>query len=309
MKKNLLLNGMALFVCLFLFAGAIFAQNQKTVRIESDQTWQVPTTLDGNPIVVTSVLFEAWGGGGAGGFVEARAGLDPRVSGGGGGGAYSRTVIYNPDPSETFNITIGQGGYNRAESDGIYIWKYKNHQVADGGQTVVKKGSSTILEANGGKTCAMNSTEGAAGGSTVCTAAAVWAGGWGGNAVGDCLAPGNRSSGGGGGAGYYQASTEIQGGSGVCHPTNGGGIGGVSEGNGGGGGKGVSNIGVGGSGSGFGGGGAGSKSGEEWHSGGAGAKGGVIITYTYISEEIDANDAEVTICSDSIYDVTLNISY
>lgn len=311
MKKNLLLNGMAFLMCLFLFAGAVYAQNQKTVRVESDGTWQVPTTLEGNPIEVTSVTFEAWGGGGAGGFCEAGSGLTPKLSGGGGGGAYGKTVISNPTAGESFLITIGQGGYNKAESDGGIVWKYKNHQVADGGQTVVKRGTTTIiLEANGGKTCAMNTGTGAQGGAATGTGDVHHAGGKGGNAKTDCTLPGRRSSGGGGGAGYADGNGG-DGGNGICDPTNGGGAGGTSGGNGGKGGNGVSDISVGKSGSSFGGGGAGSKSGEAWHSGGAGAKGGVVITYTYTATaapSITVNNTETTICSGNEYDAILDVT-
>ena len=59
-KKHLFQNGLALFVCLFLFAGAVFAQSQ-TVRVDysgnGSSTWNVPTSLNGNPITVTSVTF------------------------------------------------------------------------------------------------------------------------------------------------------------------------------------------------------------------------------------------------------------
>lgn len=314
MKKNLLLNGMALFACLVLFAGTIFAQttNTKTVRIEYGgvTTWTVPDMLDGNPITVTSVTFEAWGGGGAGGFCESGSGLTPKLSGGGGGGAYGRTVISNPDPGETFNFIIGQGGYNRAESDGALVWAYKNHEVADGGQTVVKRESNIILEANGGKTCAMNTGTGALGGAATGIGDLHKAGGNGGNAKTDCTLPGRRSSGGGGGAGYAGGNGGY-GGNGICDASNGGGTGGTSGGAGGNGGNGVSNISVGKSGTSFGGGGGGSKSGEAWHSGGGGANGGILITYTYTATalpSITVNNAETTICSGTEYDVILDVT-
>ncbi len=119
-KKHLFQNGLALFVCLFLFAGALFAQEYTNIElVKNSGTWVVPTTLNGNNIVVTSVKFEGVGGGGAGGFVKGNdADGDDylyQVAGSGGGGAYAATnVITDMTPGESFAITVGAGGYNHA---------------------------------------------------------------------------------------------------------------------------------------------------------------------------------------------------
>ena len=45
-KKHLFQNGLALFVCLFLFAGAVFAQTQtEVVQVKNDDTWTVPSDV------------------------------------------------------------------------------------------------------------------------------------------------------------------------------------------------------------------------------------------------------------------------
>ena len=121
MKKKLLFqSGLALFACLFLFAGGLFAQEYTHIElVTSSQNWVVPTTLNGNNIVVTSVKFEGVGGGGAGGFVKGNDSDGDnylyQVAGGGGGGAYAATnVITNMTAGEPFAITVGAGGYNHA---------------------------------------------------------------------------------------------------------------------------------------------------------------------------------------------------
>jgi len=119
-KKHLFQNGLALFVCLFLFAGALFAQEYTNIElVKNSGTWVVPTTLNGNNIVVTSVKFEGVGGGGGGGFAKGddADGDDYlyQVAGAGGGGAYAATnVITDMTPGEPFAITVGAGGYNHA---------------------------------------------------------------------------------------------------------------------------------------------------------------------------------------------------
>lgn len=119
-KKILFQSGLALFACLFLFAGGLFAQEYTHIElVTSSQNWVVPTTLNGNNIVVTSVKFEGVGGGGAGGFVKGNDSDGDnylyQVAGGGGGGAYAATSTYTDmTPGEAFAITVGGGGYNTA---------------------------------------------------------------------------------------------------------------------------------------------------------------------------------------------------
>ena len=323
-RKNLFQNGLAFLICLFLFAG-VSAQKTKTVQVPNSGTWTVPTTLDGSAITVTSVTFEAYGGGGAGGFATGgHLTYNFAVTGGGGGGAYGKKVINDPVAGEAFTITVGAGGYNTADDNnnildgGCLLACYKNQRQADGGMSSVKRGSTTILEAMGGKTCAgEDNITGAAGGAATGAGDLHYPGGKGGNASYDCgLETGDRSSGSGGGA----AGPDGAGGdaaNATCSANNGwkaggtagGGLAGVggegtSDHNDVLGGKPVGNPGIN-----YGGGGAGSKTYESWHSGGNGAPGIVKITYTYVpTQEISANNASATICSGTSFDIPLDIT-
>lgn len=320
-KKHLFQNGLALFVCLFLFAG-VSAQTKKAVQVKNSGTWTVPTTLDGKAITVTSVTFEAWGGGGAGGFTTGgHAITDMYVSGGGGGGAYGKTVINDPAAGEAFTITVGAGGYNTADDDNSITCPYacfKNPREADGGMSSVKRGSTTILEALGGKTCAgQDNVTGADGGAATGAGDLHYAGGKGGNASQDCTLAGRRSSGSGGGAagpngngGNADNATCSANGGWKAGGTAGGGLAGkggegTSDHNDVFGGKPVGNPGIN-----YGGGGAGSKTYRAWHSGGNGAPGIVLVTYTYTSTEtiIDVDDKTASFCSGTAISIPLNVT-
>ena len=322
MMKKLFLNGTVLIMCLFLFAGTLSAQSKKAVQIKSNGTWTVPTTLDGKSITVTSVTFEAWGGGGAGGFTTGgHAITDMYVSGGGGGGAYGKTVINDPVAGEEFTITVGAGGYNTADDDNSILCPFacfKNYRQADGGMSSVKRGSNTILEAMGGKTCAgQDNVTGADGGADTGAGDSHFAGGKGGNASQDCTLAGRRSSGSGGGAagpngngGNAENATCSANGGWKAGGTAGGGLAGkggegTSDHNDVLGGKPVGNPGLN-----YGGGGAGSKTYRAWHSGGNGAPGIVLVTYTYTSTEsiIDVDDATGSFCSGTDISIPLNVT-
>ncbi len=328
-KKHLFQNGLAFLVCLFLFAGTLTAQTVKTkaVQVTSTGTWTVPTTLDGAAIKVTSVTFEAWGGGGAGGFTTGGHPLtDMYVSGGGGGGAYGKTVINDPAAGEAFTITVGAGGYNTADDDNSITCPFAcfdNYRQADGGMSSVKRGSTTILEALGGKTCAgQDNTIGADGGAATGAGDLHYAGGKGGNASQDCTLAGRRSSGSGGGAagpngngGNADNATCSANGGWKAGGTAGGGLAGkggegTSDHNDVLGGKPVGNPGIN-----YGGGGAGSKTYRAWHSGGNGAPGIVLVTYTYVpTETIDITTDESGVagttnaCDGTDFDIALNIT-
>jgi uncharacterized protein (TIGR02145 family) len=320
-RKNLFQNGLAFLICLFLFAG-VSAQTTKAVQVKNSGTWTVPTTLDGKAITVTSVTFEAWGGGGAGGFTTGGHPLtDMYVSGGGGGGAYGKTVINDPAAGEVFNITVGAGGYNTADDDNSILCPFacfKNYRQADGGMSSVKRGSTTILEALGGKTCAgQDNTIGADGGAATGAGDSHFAGGKGGNASQDCTLAGRRSSGSGGGAagpngngGNADNATCSANGGWKAGGTAGGGLAGkggegTSDHNDVLGGKPVGNPGIN-----YGGGGAGSKTYRAWHSGGNGAPGIVKVTYTYTSTEsiIDVDDETASFCSGTAISIPLNVT-
>ena len=326
-KKHLFQNGLALFVCLFLFAGAVFAQTQtEVVQVKNDDTWTVPSDVH-----VTSVTFEAWGGGGAGGFTTGGHDVtDLMVSGGGGGGAYGKTTINNPTAGEVFTITVGAGGYNTADDDNSILCPlacYKNHRWQNGGTSTVKRGTTTILEALGGNTCSgIDNLVGAEGGAATGAGDLHYAGGKGGNASYDCpesiwpyaQLAGRRSTGSGGGAagpngngGAAQDATCSANGGWQAGGTAGGGFAGrggegTSDHNDVLGGKPVGNPGLN-----YGGGGAGSKTWRSWHSGGNGAPGIVVITYTYVNESITVEDAEEYLCSNATgytsYNIPLNI--
>lgn len=80
------------------------------------------------PPAITSITVEAWGAGGGGG-----GGNGNNSSGGGGGGAYTKRVL-PVNPAQVYTITIGAGG---------------SSNVA-GGNSSVKLGTETVLIANGG---------------------------------------------------------------------------------------------------------------------------------------------------------------
>jgi hypothetical protein len=86
------------------------------------------------PAGVTSILAEAWGGGGAGGGSGSATGSGT----GGGSGSYSRRAIPTV-PGETLTVTIGAGGVGAANAAG-----------GNGGNTLLQRGATTLLQANGG---------------------------------------------------------------------------------------------------------------------------------------------------------------
>ena len=305
-KKHLFQNGLALFVCLFLFAGATFAQSQtEVIQFTNGDQWNVPTNVH-----VTSVTFEAWGGGGAGGYAYSTNSLI-RATGGGGGGAYAKTTINNPEAGEVFNITVGQGGH----ATGSYT---ENPDIADGGNSVVKRGTVDILKAVGGKTVTgyMNGNGAMGGSSADCIGTVKYSGGNGADACPGAFGAWSTSGGGGGGAGTSanggnggteevfciicnyctQYNVESAGAGGAGNPNGNGGVGKKSR---IGSGDGWFNI-PGDNGSNYGGGGGGSVSGHVTAgdaNGGQGGNGIVIVTYTYITETIDAEDVEEYLCS------------
>lgn len=326
-KKNLLLNGMALLMCLFLFAGVSAQTGEKQLvmpLITSDNpSWTFPTTVDGVPIKVTRIAFSGWGGGGAGGYAYSTNSLI-RVTGGGGGAAYALTNVYNPEPGETFNIVIGQGGH----ATGDYT---TTPDIADGGNTTVTRNSTSqlVLMAMGGKTVTgyMN-LEGAAGGDAYqCVGQAAFSGGKGADACAG-LAGAWSTSGGGGGAG---SANHIGGAGGekindfsdsYCLSYNvevggKGGAGNPGSGDGGAGkkiriliGDGWGNL-QGDNGANYGGGGGGSASAQISAgdaNGGEGAPGVVKATIYYTTENVEIADGETTTCSGAEFDVALDIT-
>lgn len=251
------------FVLFFLSSVTLWSQViTKTFTTSGDWT---------APCGVTSVKVEMWGGGGGGGYRDINS-----ASGtpGGGGGAYSSKIL-TVVPKQTYNYKIGIGGA-----------KGNNNTVKNGGETTFStSGQATaLLTANGGKGALANSTNtnnGKGGAASTGTGITSFKGGDGGLAYAE-----PRKSGGGGGA----ASPEGPGGNASADTVGLGQtqwIGGTSMGSGGSGGNGaadpfnsINNV-NGQDGLGFGGGGGGG-----WNVknniavlGGAGAPGGIIITY------------------------------
>jgi hypothetical protein len=194
------------------------------------------------PPAVTLITVECIGGGG-GGASRNNVG----AGGGGGGGAFATSNI-SVIPGATYSIIVGSGG--NPNDDGV--------DSSFGTTTVVAKG---------GKGVALNVTTGGLGGTTAAsTGTTKYAGGAGRNG-----SLGNFGGGGGGGAGSTGAGTTAT--------TGTGGAGNSPGGNGGDGG--ISGLANGVYGSKFGGGGGGSiviSTGTG--TGGRGAEGVVILTYT-----------------------------
>lgn len=301
-KSSLFLKGLAIFVCLFLFAGITSAQTTKNFLVTKDSTWTIPTTLDDGitPMTVTSVTFEAIGAGGAGGYMP--WGLTRRGGGGGGGGAYATVTVSNPTGS--FQIMPGIGGTNPMDGPTV-----------SGSASIVKQGGSNILVAAGGASSPYTNRDGGTGAlggqaSACIPTTGAHSGGNGADAYGLLLGWLFSYSGGGGGAanstgdGNEALSTDA-----VTGGTPGSGT--MPAGKGGNGIRGESADGV--IGATYGGGGSGATaytilSSGDGNNGGAGAPGVVRVTYTYTAEYIDVKDADTTICSGTDYDVTLDVT-
>ena len=135
-----------LFFYTFFAAITLFAQNVSLDLTAASGTYAVPQG-------VTSLTVEAWGGGGGGGGARASS-LRTRSGSGGGGGSYARRVI-SPVTS-TYNYWVGSAG-----AQGVYV-NGAGGNGGNGGTTTF--GSSTILNAPGGKGGKKNSEGGGAGG-------------------------------------------------------------------------------------------------------------------------------------------------
>ncbi len=150
MKKDLFkICGLAVLFCLFAFVGSLSAQTAvnktevfKVQNGNGDYTWTVPTELDGIPITVTNIRFEAIGAGGAGGYVYDHQGGEA-ASGGGGGGAYAYLEVANPQET-SYTIHVGKGGTSTASEGGS--------TNVDGDLSSVSGSNGIILKAAGGKT-------------------------------------------------------------------------------------------------------------------------------------------------------------
>ncbi len=250
--KTFLCSGL-IVCCLSLFAvGTISAQNTTTATFTSSTTWTVPEK-------VTSVTIECWGGGGKG----ANMNPGPNGGGGGGGGAYASSTV-NVTPGQNLTVTVGGQG---AAS-----------QVVGNGNTLVK--------AAGGSN-ASGTTGGTGGQASASIGTVKYSGGNGGNG-----SSGANAGSGGGGAAAGSLGNGGNGGNGSYYSA--GSAGTTTSPNSGNGGNGrISHIGGnnGNAGSTYGGGGSGCVTATRVtgsKTGGAGAQGLVLITYTSICSSVSA---------------------
>jgi len=220
----------------------LFGQTVETFT--SNGTWNVP-------LGVTSVKIEAWGGGGGG----AIGNIFSSSGNGGGGGAYI-TQTLQVNAGETYFITVGTGGSGNAE----VIQSNKD------GKTSSFTGPAGNLTANGGLGGTL--TSGAGNGGT-----GDYNGGKGGSAASGYSGAGGGAAGNAGNGG--NGGTSTAGASGIGSPNASPYIGGT-------GGVGRNTSGVGNAGNIPGGGGSGGKgTSSQTRAGGTGARGQVLITFTY----------------------------
>lgn len=261
-------------------------QAQETKAFTSNGEWAIPAH-------VYSVKIESWGAGGAGGFASGWT----VACAGGGGGAYA-TATVNVVPGDVLSVIVGKG-----------VTSVNSSTVDNGGNTSVKLGSTTVVEAGGGASVGKDGRTGAAGGQVI--VGTGFAGGNGGNGI-----TGNWSGSGAGGAAASASGAGANGGNGVQpayynwseHPSQGGvAVGSIA-------GKGangvVSRTGgkVGLNGSTYGGGGSGAATGTGLidRAGGAGADGYVLVTYYICDVEAGTIVEDKWVCTATDTTIILN---
>ena len=322
-KKHLFQSGLALFVCLFLFAGAVFAQTQtEVVTYTNNGTWIVPTGVH-----VTSVTFEAWGGGGAGGGVDGLglADLSFKGSGGGSGAAYAKTVITDGIVGgQQYTINVGAKGTASSELTGNILNLHYEYTSTDGGfSSVTNADGDVLVKAAGGiSVTGRNNTTGAtAAPASASIGQVIKVGGNGSNSIHSSQIDWTVTmAGSGGGAGGRNGN----GGNGYTRTTN-------SENNAGGQGGDDAYAGDGATGTGtwestptsyngqnYGGGGSGAwctgtaeliSLATNHRDGGQGGNGIVVVTYTYVEQTIEVADVEKYLCTTPAAPSTNHTSY
>lgn len=266
-----------------LLSGVGLQQLAQEVKIKEayafSETFTATTTWTA-PTGVTSVEVEVWGGGGGGGGQN----LSSDGGGGGGGGAYSKKLSIATVPATGYTVTVGAAG--TAGSDGC---------GGTGGDSWFST-SGTVMAKGGVGGCNSTGTPPAGG-----------AGGTAASGVGDTKFSGgqgeigNNNATGRGGYGGSSAGTAADGWSGPqtystsTYPTANTPTGGGHGGNGGNG-AGLSGQAPA---SGNGGGGGGSGEGTASETGGAGAVGKVIITYTQTTLATGTDPAAATVAPES----------
>lgn len=282
MKKNVFQRiGMTAICCLFLCAGALTAQTgtySTTDLVTSNQTITIPSTA-------ISVTFEAWGAGGAGGYVNQNAIVN--LAGGGGGGAYAKTTLTYPNIASQYQVTVGQGGKHVLNTSwNIAGYRINSAVSTDGGSSYVTASNSTVkvVEAVGGKTVRDGSRNAGLGGSADdCIGDVVFSGGRGGNAPSNYNVEEWGSGAGGGAAGVSADGGDAVDAAFLVIPVRGaGGPGNPIFGDGGNPQYGLAN---GNSGYVYGGGGSSAKASWNAHNGGPGANG--VVRVTIVTSEPD----------------------
>ncbi|MBL7924227.1 MAG: HYR domain-containing protein, partial [Bacteroidia bacterium] len=228
------------------------------------------------PAGVTSVQVECWGGGGRGGSTV----FSGNETGGGGGGAYVKKNSVPVNAGTSYTVTVGAGSSSSGVAGGD-SWFNTN-------TTVMAKGGSTVND---------NGTSGASGGSAASSIGDIKFSG-GNGAAGSS---GNYGGGGGSSAGTAAAGTTATNSNGGAAPTGGG--------NGGNGRSGSNGNGL--PGSVPGGGGGGVRSGTlGLQTGGAGANGRVLVTWTCPVYALTGTSVSSVVCSGSaaIINLTGNAS-
>lgn len=242
---------------------------------------------------MTSVSAEVWGGGGGGAGTTAN---NDGGESGGGGGAYSKKLNITVVPGNSYTVTIGAAGTSAQSAGGTggdsWFCNATTNCATIGG-TAVQSG------AKGGTGGSGRTTNGIGGASASGVGDTKYSGGNG----GDGGAP-TIGSGGGGGAGGSTAN----GGNGGNGSAGSGGTAGVGNDGGGNGGSGLSVEGNGSSGIAPGGGGSGAYLPDATnHSGGAGAIGRVILTYTTVSN-VSSSLANGTYKAGQLVPITVTFS-
>jgi len=185
------IKGQGIFkvVALLMFCSATFSQ-QVSVTISASGTWTPPAG-------VTSIQVEAWGGGGGGGGSTTSSG---RAGGGGAGGSYVKYTNV-PVTNTAYTIVIGAGG--TAGNTGS-----STSNAGNGGSTTATFGSTAISAVGGiggnGTSLGTNASNGlgaGVGGPSVTTGNSQFAAVSTYGGAGASGSQGVKSGGGGGGAG------------------------------------------------------------------------------------------------------------
>ena len=255
MQKKLLFqtasNFIAAFTIVMLVLAALpvssahAATSTDTYSTAGTFTWTAPAG-------VTSVTVQVWGGGGRGGSIS--GGYGEATGGGGGGGAYSSKTNIAVTPGNGYTVVVGAGSNSTSAGGNSYFIN-----------------TSTVL-ARGGNSA--TSSTGASGGATATGVGDTkYSGGGGASGSGG----GNRGGGGGSSAGTAANGATATNATGATAPS-GGGNGGDAKSN-------PSGDGTDGSTPGGAGGGAYRSGGSSSYTGGSGADGKVVITYTTLLDQ------------------------